>query len=233
MLGVMVLIGRGKGRGSRIVLVVIAVLVVLLVVSQLLLPGLAAHTVRQRVGRYGPVLSAHVSAFPAVELLWGHASSASVRTGPLRMTRQQATDLLWSARGIDSVDVSSASLSVEPLSLDAVSVHKRGHDLRLLGTLTLAGLRASIPGVQALAGGGEGPLEVTVGGELFGISASVVAVVQVSEGRLVAAPRGLSLGGLTQFTLFSDPHLHVDSATFTPLPGAAQSWRLDLHATQS
>ncbi|HEY7830276.1 MAG TPA: hypothetical protein VIC06_06905 [Solirubrobacteraceae bacterium] len=213
-----------------------AICVVLLVASQLLLPRLAVHTVRQRVGRYGPVLSAHVSAFPAFELLWGHAQSASVSTGPLRMTQAQATDLLQGARGIDSLDLSATSLVVEPLRLEQVKMQKRNHAVRLLATLTLTDLRAAMPAgvqLQALSGGGEGALEVTVGGELFGVSASVVAVVQAAEGKLVAAPRGLSLGGLTQITLFSDPHLSVESATFTPLPGAAQSWRLDLRAIQS
>jgi len=220
----------------RVALWATAIVVVLLVVAQLLLPRLAAHTVRQRVGRYGPVLSAHVSAFPAFELLWGHAQSASVHTGPLRMTSSQASELLWSARGIDSVDLSASSLLVEPLRLEQLNMRKRQHEVHLLATITLADLRAAMPAgvkLQALNSTGEGPLEVTVGGELFGLSASVVAVVQAAEGKLVAAPRGLSLGGLTQITLFSDPHLHVESATFTPLPGAAQSWRLNLRATQA
>src|SRR4029077_1086087 len=117
---------------------------------------------------------------------------------------------------------------------EAVSMRKRGHGVRVLATLTLADLRAALPpGVQvhALPGSGEGPLELTVGGELFGVGASIAVVVQASEGKLVAQPRGLSLGGLTQVTLSSDPHLSVDSASFTPLP-AGQSWRLDLRATQ-
>ncbi len=232
----MAVVRRAKGRGLRIALWATAIFVVLLVASQLLLPTLAAHTVRQRVGRYGPVLSAHVSAMPAFELLWGHAQSASVVTGPLRMTQAQSADLLWGARGVDSLDVTAASIAVEPLRLERVILQKRGHAVHVQATLTLADLRAAVPAgvqLQALKGGSEGTLEVTVGGELFGVSASVVAVVQASEGKLVAAPRGLSLGGLTQITLFSDPHLSVESATFTPLPGSAQSWRLDLRATQS
>lgn len=231
----MQMVRRVRGRGLRISLWVAAVLVVLLIAAQLLLPGLAAHTMRDRIGRYGPVLSAHVSAFPALELLWGQAGSASLRTGALRMTQAQASDLLWSAHGIDSLDVSSASVAVEPLRLLAVSMQKRGHAVRLVGTLTLADLRAALPSgvqVQALSAGGEGALEVRIGGELFGVSASIVAVVVASEGKLVAQPRGFSLGGLTQVTLFSDPHLHVEGATFTPLAGGEQSWRMDLRATQ-
>ena len=230
----MLIARRVRGRGARIALWAGAVLLVVLVASQLLLPGLAARAVRQRVGRYGPVLSAHVSAFPALELLWGSGQSASLRAGALRMTSAQASDLLWSARGIDSLDITATSVLVEPLRLEALSMRKRAHALRVLATLTLADLRAALPAgvqVQAPSGGGEGPLELTVGGELFGVGASIAVVVQASEGKLVAQPRGLSLGGLTQITLFSDPHLHVDSATFTPLP-TGQSWRLDLRATQ-
>ncbi|HEY7953460.1 MAG TPA: hypothetical protein VID70_10790 [Solirubrobacteraceae bacterium] len=231
----MEIVQRVRGRGLRIALWVAGILVVLLVAAQLLLPGLAAHTMRDRVGRYGPVLSAHVSAFPAIELLWGHAGSASLRTGALRMTQSQASELLWSARGVDSLDVAAASVAVEPLRLEAVSVRKRGSAVRLLGTLTLADLRAALPAgvqLQVLSGGGEGGLELSVGGELFGVSASIPVVVAASEGKLVAQPRGISLGGLTQVTLFSDPHLHVESATFTPLAGEGQSWRMDLRATQ-
>jgi hypothetical protein len=211
---------------------------VLLIASQLLLPALAARAVRQRVGRYGPVLSVHVSAFPALQLLWEHGQSATVRTGALSMTSAQASDLLWSARGFDALDVSSASVLMGPTRVDALSMKKRGHSLQVLATLTPADVRAALPAgvqVQGLAAGAEGTLEVTLGGELFGISASVATLVQVSEGKLVAAPRGLSLGGLTQLTLFSDPHLYVNSATFTPLPGGGgggQSWRLALRASQ-
>jgi hypothetical protein len=219
----------------RIALWGAGILVVLLIAAQLLLPSIAAHTMRDRVGRYGRVLSAHVSAFPAIELLWGHAGSASLRTGALSMTQAQAGELLWSARGIDSLDVSSASVALGSLGLQAVSMRKRGDAVRLLGTLTLAQLRAALPAgvqVQVLPGSGEGALELRVGGELFGVGASIVVVVAASEGKLVAQPRGLSLGGLTQVTLFSDPHLHVESATFTPLGGEGQSWRMDLRATQ-
>ena len=37
--------------------------------------GIAASRISSRVGRYGKVQSVSVSAWPAVELLWGHADS--------------------------------------------------------------------------------------------------------------------------------------------------------------
>jgi hypothetical protein len=223
-----------RGRGVRVGLWLAGILVVALVASQLLLPVLAARVMRQRVGRYGPVLSASIHAFPALELLWGQAGSASVRTGPLRLNQAQATDLLWSARGVDSLDVFSSSLEVGNLRLSEVHVIKRGAGVRVLATLTEADLSAALPAgvqVQGLSGGGDGQLEVRVGGELFGVRASVVAVVAPSEGKLVAEPRGLSFGGLARITLFSDPHVHVQTFALRPLRGGSTGWGLDLRAT--
>ena len=56
----------------------------LLVLAQLLLPRIAASRISSRVGRYGTVQSVSVSAWPAVELLWGHADSVRVKAGASR-----------------------------------------------------------------------------------------------------------------------------------------------------
>jgi hypothetical protein len=189
---------------------------------------------RQRVGRYGKVLSASIHAFPALELLWGQAGSATMRTASLRLSQMQASDLLWSARGVDSLDDFSSSLQIGSLRLSEVHMTKRGPGVRVLGTITRADLGAALPAgvqVQGLGGGRNGQLEVTVGGELFGVRASVAAIVAPQEGKLVAEPRGLSLGGLTRITLFSDPHLSVRSFSLRPLPGGSAGWALDLRAT--
>src|SRR5450755_588013 len=58
-----------------------AVVVVVLGVAQLVLPGIAAQRLRDQLARSGQVLSVHVSAFPAIELLWHHADSVVVRMG--------------------------------------------------------------------------------------------------------------------------------------------------------
>jgi LmeA-like phospholipid-binding len=225
-----------RGRGVRAGLWIAGVLAVLLVASQLLLPPLAARVMRQRVGRYGPVLSASIHAFPALELLWGQASSASVRTGGLHLSQAQASDLLWSARGVGSVDALSTSLQLGSLRLSEVHMIKRAAQVRVLGTLTMADLSAALPAgvqLQGLGGGGSaGQLQVRVGGELFGVRASVVAVVAPFEGKLVAEPQGLSLGALTRITLFSDPHLRVQSLALTPQRGGGvQGWGFELRAT--
>jgi hypothetical protein len=223
-----------RGKGVKIGLWVGGILVVALLAAQLLLPAVAVHVLRQRVGRYGPVLSAHIHAVPAIELLWGHAQSATMRTGALRLTQAQAVELLREAHGVDSVDATSSSVQAGPWQLGQVAMAKRGESVHVQATLTEADLRAALPAgaqLQGINGGQNGQLEVTVGGELFGVSASVVAVVQPWQGELVAEPQGLlSLGGLTRVTLFSDPHLRIQTFALTPLPGGA-SWQLNLGAT--
>ena len=61
-------------RAARAALGVAGGVVVVLGLAQLLLPGLAAQRVRSEIGRYGVVHSVSVSAFPAIELLWGDAA---------------------------------------------------------------------------------------------------------------------------------------------------------------
>lgn len=220
----------------KIGLAVGGILVLALVLAQLLLPAVAAHVLRTRVGKYGPVLSAHVHAVPAIELLWGHAQSASVRTGALHMTQAQGVELLREASGVGTVQASSSSVQAGPWQLSEVRMTKHGNSVQVQATLTEASLRAVLPAdvqVQGVSVGPEGQPEVTVSGELFGVSASVVAVVAPWQGELVAEPRGLlSLGGLARVTIFSDPHLHVQAFTLTPLPGGAE-WQLHMGATLS
>jgi hypothetical protein len=52
---------------------------------------------------------------------------------------------------------------------------------------------------------------------LFGVTASVEATVATSNGRLVVTP-DVPFGGLATITLFSDPHVRVQSVSATPAP---------------
>ena len=61
-----------------------------LALAQLLLPRIAASRICSRVGRYGQFDSVSVSAWPAVELLWGSADSVQVQAGSLALNPAQA-----------------------------------------------------------------------------------------------------------------------------------------------
>jgi hypothetical protein len=199
-----------RGRAPRIALGTAGGIVVMLGVTQLVLPGIAAQVVRNRASRYGMVKSVSVTAIPAIELLWGRADSASLEAGRLRMNLSQATELLSSASGVDRIDMSVESFQLGPLRMHAARMEKRGDALYIQGSLEQSDLRAMLPGgveVQPVTGG----VEVRASGSLFGVSTSVRALVSVQEGKLVAQPQGLPFAGLAQITLLSNPHLLIQS----------------------
>jgi hypothetical protein len=211
------------GRTTRIALVVAGGVLVVLLLAQLVLPSIAARRVRDRVGRYGHVNSASVSAFPAIELLWGDASSASVRATSLSMSLSQAIDLLESARGVQRLELHAANLRLGPLRLSRASIEKRGGALTLQGSLDAADLRGALPDgveVQSVQSVPEG-VEVRVGGSLFGLSASVLALVGARAGKLVAQPQGLLFAALGPITLFSNPRIAVQNVEMTPWAGGS------------
>lgn len=186
-------------------------LLVAAVLSQLILPRIAASRISSRIGRYGTVEDVSVSAWPAVKLLWGDADSVQVRAGRLALSPAQAAALLWESRGVSRMDVSAGSVRLGPLQLETVKLSKRGEQLSGEGSTTAAQASAALPpGVSAtLIDSREGKVEVRAGGGLFGIAASVRARAEAREGRLVAHPVGFLIEGF-QLTLFDDPHVHIE-----------------------
>ncbi len=198
------------GRGGQIAAGVAGAVVLALALAQLILPRLAASRISSRIGRYGKVQSVSVSAWPAVELLWGHVGSVHVRAGSLALSPAQAASLLWEARGTVSMDVSAESVQLGSLRLSDASLRKRGSALSARAVASEAAVKAALPpgfGVQLLRSEG-GEVEVKATGALFGVGASVNAVAGASDGKLVAHPLGFLVQAL-QLTLFSDPHVYV------------------------
>jgi LmeA-like phospholipid-binding len=186
-------------------------LILLLALAQAVLPRIAVNRIEARVGRYGTVQSVSVSAWPAVELLWGHVGSVRVRAKSLALSPAQAASLLWEAQGAASMDVSAESVQVGTLRLSDASLRKRGNALSAQALTSEADVKAALPsgfGVRLLRSEG-GKVEVQATGGLFGVGATVNAVAGASEGKLVARPLGFLIEGL-QLTLFSDPHVYVE-----------------------
>lgn len=199
------------GKGGLIAVGSAGAVVLVLALAQLLLPRLAASRIASRVGRYGKVESVSVSAWPAVELLWGHAGSVDVRARSLSLTPAQAAALLWEARGTGKVDASAETVQLESLHLRGAHLEKRGSALRAQAAMSEADVKAALPSgfaVQLLRSEG-GEVEVQATGGLFGVGASVNAVALASDGKLVAHPVGFLVEAL-QLTLFADPHVYVE-----------------------
>lgn len=199
---------------------VLAAPVLALLLAQAFLPTLAAHRVRARVARYGTVSSVSVKAFPAIELLWGKADSVDVQAGALSVPSTQIAQLLWEAHGVTDLTMSAhtATLTAIPslekgVSVSELHTEKRGTAILASATVTQQQLDEAFPsGFRVEPVGSEGgQIEVKASGALFGLQASIAAIVRPYEGRLVTEPKGLSFGGLTTVTLFSDPHFKVKS----------------------
>lgn len=206
---------RRGARGRRVVRVALGLLaaaVLVLVLAQIFLPGIAASRIHSRVARYGTVESVHVEAWPAIELLWGHADSVHVNARRLALTPAQTVSLIAQASGAHELTVSAQELREGQLRLTGVQLLK--HDRRLVGVARLAAadVPAALPtGVHvSLTGSGGGRVLLRVGGGLFGVHGSLDAVAEAQRGALVARPAGLQPGAL-RLTIFSDPRIEVQS----------------------
>ncbi|MGH2912733.1 MAG: hypothetical protein ACRDJ3_09700 [Solirubrobacteraceae bacterium] len=213
-------VGAKRHRTGRIGLVVLIALVLLVVLAQVLLPAVAVRRVEDRVGRYGTVVGAYVSAFPAVELLWGKADTVTVEGGTLTVTPAQIGSLLWEARGTHDMTVTARTVNLRVpvllaggLTVRGVRMEKHGASIHATATLTQGQLDRALPSgfhVQPVAAG-EGEVQVRASGGLFGAQATIEALVRPLEGKLIAEPKGFPLAGIVTVTLFSDPHLKVES----------------------
>jgi LmeA-like phospholipid-binding len=205
--------------------------VLALVLAQLLLPRIAASVVSSRVGRYGKVESVSVSAWPAVKLLWGSADSVRVRAKSLALSPEEAAKLLWEAHDTASVDASAESVRVGSLRLTDATLSKRGAALTAHGSASEADVQAALPSglrVQLLRSEG-GEVEVLASGGLFGIGASVKAVGQASDGKLVAHPLGFLVSGF-RLTVFSGQHVYVEGVGASVATQQPLSYRLSMTA---
>ncbi len=199
------------GKRARIGVGVAGGVVLLLTIAQIVLPRVAASRVSSRVGRYGSVESVTVKAWPAIELLWGHADSVRVKAGSLTIKPGQAAKLLSQARGVHSMDMSAEVVHVSSLRLTDAVLHKRGDALAAHARISAQDVQAALPagfGVELLRSEA-GRVEVRATGGLFGVGAAVNAAAEASQGKLIAHPLGFLVEGL-RLTLFSDPHVYVE-----------------------
>ncbi len=213
--------GRSRSRSAFVLLASVALVVVLvLAIAQLVLPGIAAQRLRDRLARSGSVESVKIDAFPAIELLWHHADRVVVRMRSYSSTPGALSSTLGEIGDTGSLDASTDRLDTGLLTLRNATLTKRGKALRATGTVTEAGLRSSLPvldSVQPLPSSGN---QLTLQGTatFLGVTATVDVTVGPRDGALVAAP-DVPFGGLATVTLFSNPGIAVQGVAATPVPG--------------
>jgi hypothetical protein len=193
------------------------VVLLLLAAAQLVLPGIAAQRLRDRLARSGRVLAVQVDAFPAIELLWHDADRVVVRLAQYRSTSGHLSSLLAQAADVGSLDASVAELDTGLLTLRNARLLKRGD--RLIGSaqVTQADLRAAIPFLDSVqpVTSANGQLTLRGTATVLGVTASVDVIVQARDGSLIATP-DVPFGGFATLTLFANPRLDVSGLSASP-----------------
>jgi hypothetical protein len=210
---------RGVRRRTR-VLVGAGVVGAVLLAAQFVLPALAASVIRHRLGRDGVVERVHVSAFPAVELLWGHADAVQIHLEKLDISVDRAAELAGQAHRVDDARVTIDTLHEGPLTVH--DVRARLHDAQLTAAAALAtkDLQHVLPPQLTMSArrGSAGRLVVRTTADILGAGVGIDAVVSAQDGALVASPDVPILGNLVTFTLFSDPRIAVEAISANPRP---------------
>jgi hypothetical protein len=202
------------------VIAIVGVVVILLVVAQLVLPSVAEQRLRDRLREHGQILSVHVSAFPAIKLLWHQADKVVIRMASYRSTSSNLGGQLSQASDAGSLDASTAVFTSGLLTVRNASLRKHGDELTGMGSVSLQDLRTAVPfldNLQPVASGG-GQLTLRGTATLLGLSATVDATVSAQQGRLVVVPN-VPFGGLATVTLFDNPHVAVQGVSATADPG--------------
>jgi LmeA-like phospholipid-binding len=191
-----------------------------LVVTQLVLPGIAEQRLRDRLSHSGTVLEVQVQAFPAIKLLWHRADKVVIRMADYRSSTGHLGGLLEQAGDVSTLDASAQLLSAGLLRLRDATLTKRGNELVGKATVTEADLRAAVPfldSVQPVASD-NGQLTLRGTATLLGVTATVDATVGPEDGHLVVTP-DVPFGGLATVTVFSNPHVEVQSVSASSVPG--------------
>jgi hypothetical protein len=199
------------------ILAAAGLIVVLLVLAQLILPGIATQQLRDRLARNGTVLHVEVHAFPAIELLWHQADRVVIRMGEYHSNSPQLGSSLSQAGDVGSLDASADVVRAGLLTLHDATLRKRGDQLTGSARVTEADLRAAAPFLKSVVpvSSDNGQLTLRGTASLFGVTATVNAMVAARDGKLLVAP-DVPFGGFATLTLFSNPHIEVQTVSATP-----------------
>jgi hypothetical protein len=195
----------------------VAVVLVVLVVMQLVLPGIAEDQLRDRLSHSGQVEHVEIHAFPAIELLWDQADRVVVRMRSYRSGTGHLGSLLSEAGNVDSVDASSGTLTAGLLTVHDAVLRKRGSLVTATARVTEADLRSALPVLQSVVpvASGGGALTLRGTATLFGITATVDATVHTQNGQIVVTP-DVPFGGFATITVFSNPAVYVTGVSASP-----------------
>jgi hypothetical protein len=202
-----------------IALGILGVVIALLVVAQLVLPGIAAQRLRSRLSRSGQVLSVQVSAFPAITLLWHHADRVVIRMGSYRQSPPAGLgSTLGQAGDAGTLDASAQEFDDGLLRVHDARLLKRGDQLIATARVEESDLRSVLPILSSVTPVASADGQLTLRGTSTLLPFSVDFTVSADHGDLVAAP-DVPFGALATLTLFHNPQIAVQSVNAAAVPG--------------
>lgn len=206
----------GTLRGTRVTMVVFAVIAVVLaalVGAQIGLPKLAASRIASALAQFGPRPAVHVSAFPALKLLWGDADRVEIRMTSARLPNGlPLADELAQTDGAGELDARIGELQVGPVMLHDARLRKDGNGLRAVAFVHENEMRRALPSFltfrPASVQSGDGLL-LDGSATVFGATVSAQARLRAVDGAITIAPVGIPFGALATLTVFRDPRVEV------------------------
>jgi hypothetical protein len=191
--------------------------VLLLVLAQLVLPGIAAQQLRDRLARSGRVISVQVSAFPAIELLWHQADRVEVHLATYHGSTGGLGHLLDQANDVGTIEARIDVFTTGLITLRDATLRKSGDVLTGNAILTEANLQAALPPGLTVQPVASGDGKLVLQGTALGLSAD--ATLGAQDGELLLAPDIPLLGGLFTFTLFKNSQIDVQGVGASSVPG--------------
>jgi hypothetical protein len=143
-----------------------------------------------------------------------------VRLGRCRPKPGRLGSTLDQAGDVGTLDVSAQEVDYGTLTLHHATLTKRASRLVGSAIVTESDLRTALPILSSVTpvASGDGTLTLRGTAMLFGLSVTVDATVSAQDGKLVVVP-DVPLGALATVTVFSDPHIQVQSVSATAVPG--------------
>jgi hypothetical protein len=202
----------------RALLVGVGVLVVLLVGSQLFLPGFAESRLKSSLERDGTGVDVSVEAFPALKLLLKRADKVTVSVRELRTQdgggggEKSVGDRLAETAKVGEIDASVGVLEAGDLRAERLRFRKRGDTLTAEVEISREDLDAALPpNLEVEGSSGEEGLVVSGQTSVFGRDVSGRAKVALDEGKIVISPLDIPFGSLVSYPVFSDERVSVDA----------------------
>ncbi|MHB8531539.1 MAG: LmeA family phospholipid-binding protein [Solirubrobacteraceae bacterium] len=182
-------------------------------IAQVVLPGIAASRIESTLLANATGVSVRVSAFPAVELLFGDAERITVHAREMRAGGHGSLQaLLGKAASVERLDVTVDHMYVLGLRVDGVALHKRGRTITAVTTVSRRAIDEVLPANISMAGSQEGErsLRLTLRASVLGHRVSGSAQLLVAGGALRISP-DIPILSLLSMTVFEDPQLAVTS----------------------